>query len=105
MKNEDLICTCVDILYPIPIPFVIILGAYSVDNHYICSVFLRRKLMKKNKTFVFRLSNSDLITLNDVSNKINRSKSDTVRWALHQVANSLQKYPEKIQLLKEIKVI
>ena len=58
--------------------------------------------MKKDKTFVFRLSKSDLKTLKEVSNKINRNKSDTVRWALDQVSSSLKEYPENVQLVKEI---
>jgi hypothetical protein len=58
--------------------------------------------MKKDKKFLIRLSEQDLEELRDVSQVTKRSKSDVLRWALHQVAISLHEQPEQIKLLKPI---
>jgi hypothetical protein len=59
--------------------------------------------MKKDKRFLLRLSRDDLNVLQKVSRTIQRSKSDVFRWALHEVENALDKQPERLQLLKQVK--
>ena len=59
--------------------------------------------MKKDKRFLLRLSKEDDRALNEVSQTIQRSKSDVFRWALHEVQNALNEQPEKLKLLKQVK--
>lgn len=50
--------------------------------------------MKKDNVFVIRLSQQDLQTLNKVSQRTRRTKSDVFRWALFLVAQALEEHPE-----------
>ena len=61
--------------------------------------------MKKNQVFVLRMSERDLKELRIVAQITERSKSDTLRWALHQVAKVIHEQPERIQLVKELNSI
>ena len=61
--------------------------------------------MKKSEVFVLRMSKKELQELRRVAHLTERSKSDALRWALHQVAKILDEQPERIQLVKEIKPI
>jgi hypothetical protein len=60
--------------------------------------------MTKNKKFILRLSDEDLQTLTNVSELTRRSKSDVFRWALHEVARVISSHPEKLNLLKQLKL-
>jgi len=59
--------------------------------------------MKKDQRFLLRLSKEDARVLHEVAKKISRSKSDAVRWALREVDTALDKQPERLQLLKQVK--
>lgn len=61
--------------------------------------------MEKNKVFVLRMSEQDLKELRKIAYITERSKSDALRWALHQVAKVIHEQPERFQLVQEIKPI
>ena len=59
--------------------------------------------MKKDKVFMIRLSEQDAQELNSVAQMIQRSKSGTLRYALHEIARVIQEHPNKTQLIRSIR--
>ena len=60
--------------------------------------------MQKNKKFMLRLSPKDYQVLSDISVATQRSKSDSIRWALNEVAKAINDHPEKLRMLKQAKL-
>jgi predicted transcriptional regulator len=60
--------------------------------------------MKKNKSFIVRMSDKDLQELDAVAQVTQRSKSAVLRWAIHEAAINLQEQPEKTKLLDKAKL-
>lgn len=60
--------------------------------------------MKKNKVFNLRLTEQDEKELQEVASMIRRSKSGTLRFALHEVARVVREYPNKAELIRTIRV-
>ena len=59
--------------------------------------------MKKDKVFVFRLSEEDSQELEAVAKTIQRSKSGTLRYALREIARVVREHPDKTKLIRSIR--
>ena len=53
---------------------------------------------------MIRLSKQDSQELSDVAKMIQRSKSGTLRFALHEIARVVREHPNKAELVKTIRV-
>ena len=60
--------------------------------------------MKKDIVFMILLSKQDSQELSDVAKMIQRSKSGTLRFALHEIARVVREHPNKAELVKTIRV-
>ena len=60
--------------------------------------------MKKDKVFNLRLTEQDEKELQEVANTIRRSKSGTLRFALHEIARVVRDHPNKAELIRTMRV-
>lgn len=60
--------------------------------------------MKKVKVFNLRMTEQDEKELQEVASTIRRSKSGTLRFALHEIARVVRDHPNKAELIRTIRV-